>query len=120
MIRLTYGFSSKELSKEIHGRIAPDLDQHACHELKRGGRPICNRLGAAVNFIVEDEDMGQVADWIIANLPFDRLYFYGRDRPIHVSYGPENNRRAFRMEAAKGGRQVPRLYLKTIPDRSAS
>ena len=120
MIRLTYGFSSRELFKVIHGRIAPDLDQHACHELKRGGRPICNRLGAAVNFIVEDEDMGQVADWIIANLPFDRLYFYGRDRPIHVSYGPENNRRAFRMEAAKGGRQVPRLYSKTIPDRSAS
>jgi hypothetical protein len=25
-------------------------------------------------------------------LPFDSLYFYGVDRPIHISYGPENKR----------------------------
>lgn len=23
------------------------------------------------------------------NLPVDRLYYYGADRPVHVSYGPE-------------------------------
>jgi hypothetical protein len=47
-----------------------------------------------VDFIVEDEDMLEVARcgvrpalrWV-----FDRLYFYGADRPIHVSYGPEHN-----------------------------
>jgi hypothetical protein len=39
-----------------------------------------------VDFLVEDEDMGEVADWIAENVPFDRLYFYGINRPIHVSY----------------------------------
>ena len=34
-----------------------------------------DRGGASCDFIVDDEDMRQVADWIIANVPFDRLYF---------------------------------------------
>lgn len=74
MIRLTYGFASTALTKEIPGRIAPHLDQHAGHELNRAGKPICSRLGAAVDFLVEDEDMVEVAKWITANIPFDRLY----------------------------------------------
>ncbi|MEF8747084.1 MAG: DNA phosphorothioation-associated putative methyltransferase [Candidatus Accumulibacter propinquus] len=110
MVRLTYGFCSRELAKEIPGRIAPELDQHASHERKRGGNPVCSRLGSAVDFLVEDEDMSEVADWIIANLPFDRLYYYGRDRPVHVSYGPEIKRIAFRMEPVTGGGRVPRPY----------
>ena len=59
--------------------------------------------------------MEGVANWIIANLPFDRLYFYGRDRPIHVSYGPEQSRVAYRMEVTKGGARMPRPYSKTYP-----
>ncbi|MBK7677601.1 MAG: DNA phosphorothioation-associated putative methyltransferase [Candidatus Accumulibacter sp.] len=110
MLRLTYGFCSRELAKIIPGRIAPELDQHASHERKRDGNPVCKRLGSAVDFLVEDEDMSEVADWIIANLPFDRLYYYGRDSPVHVSYGPENRRIAFRMDLTRGGRRVPRPY----------
>ncbi len=45
------------------------------------------RAGAACDFIVEDEDMRGVAEWIIQNLPFDRMYFYWIDRSIHISYG---------------------------------
>ena len=85
MIRLNYGFCSPELSRKIPGRIAPKLDQHAACECNRKGEPICPRLGAAVDFIVEDEDMAEVARWIMANLPYDRLYYYGKDRPIHLS-----------------------------------
>ena len=89
MINLTFGFCSPELAKAVPARIAPTLDQHAASEHNRYGRPICDRLGAAVDFLIEDEDMVEVAKWIAENLSFDRLYLYGPDRPIHISYGPE-------------------------------
>lgn len=109
MIRLTYGFASAALAKEIPGRIAPRLDQHAGHELNRAGKPICDRLGAAVDFLVEDEDMIEVAKWITINIPFDRLYVYGPDRPIHVSYGPKGIQQVVVMSpTSTPGRLVPK------------
>jgi len=89
MVDLTYGFCSHELAAHINGRIAPKLDQHAAHEINRVGNPICERLGAAVDFMVADENMIEVAQWIANNLEFDRMYVYGSDRPIHLSLGPE-------------------------------
>jgi hypothetical protein len=41
--------------------------------------------------------------------PFDRLYFYGEDRPIHISYGPNQDRQVVRMTLGKSGRLVPRV-----------
>ena len=111
-IRLTYGFCSPQLSKLIHARVAPKLDQHAAHELDKKGIPICSRLGAACDFIVDDENMREVADWIIANLPFDRLYFYGDDRPLHLSICPQNARAAYTMQKSTSGAVVPRPYSK--------
>jgi len=95
------------LGKKITGRIAPDLDQHASCELKKNGTPICPRLGAAVDFVVEDEDMHEVAVWVIENTPFDRLYFYGSDRPIHVSFGPEFNRQIVVLLPTRTGARRP-------------
>jgi hypothetical protein len=109
MIRLTYGFCSSELAKEIAGRIDPKRDQHAAHELNRIGNTVCPRLGAAVDFIVEDESMLEVAQWIVANTPFDRLYFYGNDLPLHVSFGPDHSRQVVRMVVGKSGRLIPRV-----------
>jgi hypothetical protein len=111
MIRLTYGFCSPELAREIPGRIDPKLDQHAAHERNRRGKPICERLGAAVDFIVDDEDMLEVARWMAANTPFDRLYFYGPDLPIHVSHGPDHSRQIVEMHPTSAGRLVPRVVL---------
>ncbi|WP_295385028.1 DNA phosphorothioation-associated putative methyltransferase [uncultured Thiodictyon sp.] len=108
MIRLSYGFCSPELAREIAGRTDPKLDQHAAHERNRLGNPICPRLGAAVDFIVEDEDMAEVARWLAENTPFDRLYFYGPNQPIHVSYGPEHSRQVVRMVPTTNGRLIPR------------
>jgi DNA phosphorothioation-associated putative methyltransferase len=108
-IELTYGFCSGELARHIHRRIAPALDQHAAHERKANGTHICERLGAAADFLVRDENMREVTDWITATLPFDRLYFYEDTRPIHISYGPENRREAVDMIADKLGRRVPRV-----------
>ncbi|MBF0333379.1 MAG: DNA phosphorothioation-associated putative methyltransferase [Alphaproteobacteria bacterium] len=114
-IELTYGFCSPELSRRIRGRIAPALDQHAAHERNRVGKPICPRLGAAADFLVRDEDMLDVARWVAANIPFDRLYFYGRDRPIHVSYGPEHKRELFEMTATPTGRLMPKPLHLQLP-----
>ena len=111
-IRLTYAFSSNELTSRIGGRIAPKLDQHACHETTIKGKRICERDGAACDFLVEYEDMQIVANWIIENLPFDRLYYYGPDRPIHVSYGSAHSRAAYRLEPSAKGHLIPRPYSK--------
>lgn len=109
MIALRYGFCSAELARAIPGRIAPHLDQHAGHELNRLGKPICERLGAACDFLVTDEDMEEVALWVAANTPFDRLYFYGKDRPIHVSYSATPARQFVRMRAGRTGTLMPRV-----------
>jgi hypothetical protein len=114
-IRLTYGFCSPELGTHIKSRVAPELDQHAAHETNRRGAPICSRGGAACDFVVDDEDMRQVADWVIEHLPFDRMYFYGRSRPLHISYAPSQARQAFAMCSTSSGRLVPKRY----PDPTA-
>lgn len=110
MIRLTYGFCSAELSKEIPARIAPELDQHAAHEKKRSGKEVCKRLGAACDFFVEDENMFDVADWIIHNTPFDRIYLYGEHLPIHVSFGPHQSKKAYLMASRSDGKRYPQAY----------
>jgi len=110
-IRLTYGFCSAELGRHITKRVAPKLDQHAACEVGPRKGAICDRLGAACDFFVEDENMYEVADWIIANLPFDRLYFYGAARPIHISYGPQNSRAAYQMAVTASGAVVPKRYV---------
>ena len=108
-IVLTYGFSSSELAKKIDSNIAPKLDQHSGHECNRLGNPICDRLGIACDFIVEDESMFEVARWAASHTNFDRLYFYGDDRPIHVSAGPENLKQVTLMLPSKtSNRRVPR------------
>jgi DNA phosphorothioation-associated putative methyltransferase len=109
MIRLTYGFCSHELGKHINKRVAPKLDQHAAHELNTKKLPICPRLGAAVDFIVEDENMSDVANWIAENTPFDRIYYYGVNRPIHVSYGPESKNEYVELVTTPTGKQIPKI-----------
>lgn len=113
-ITLSYGFCSPELSRLIkqndNPHIAPNLDQHACHELNTKGKLICHRLGAAVDFTVDamPNQMDVVAVWIAENLTFDRIYYYGQSRPLHISYGPEMNQFAQLMNTNKiTGRRTP-------------
>ena len=107
MIKLTYGFCSAKLAKKISGRISPNLDQHAAHERKRNGKFICERLGAACDFIIEDEDMEEVAQWVLDNTTFDRIYFYGKDRPIHVSFSSSPSRQYTKIKSLSNGRIIP-------------
>jgi DNA phosphorothioation-associated putative methyltransferase len=108
-IELTYGFCSSELAKHIKSSIDPKRDQHASHEVNTRGNLICERKGAACDFIVPDENMLEVAQWIVQNIPFDRLYFYGKDKPLHVSYGEEHSRTIVLMLPSKSERLVPKV-----------
>ena len=112
MIRLTYGFCSPELARKIPGRIDPKRDQHAAHEVNRRGQAICLRLGAAVDFLIDDENMLEVAQWIVVHTPFDRLYFYGPDQPLHVSFGPNHDGQIVWMVATPSGRRVPQVIAR--------
>ncbi|MBK4731979.1 hypothetical protein JJD41_19195 [Oxynema sp. CENA135] len=98
--QLTYGFCSKNLKRFLerkdpttgkkNGRVAPRLDQHMACERNRNGDYYCPRLGAACDFRILNVGSDRVVDWILAaRLPFDSLYFYGSDRPIHVSYSSQ-------------------------------
>ena len=53
--------------------------------------------------------VNMVARWIVANTPFDRLYFSGDDLPLHVSYGPEQARQVVVMVAGPSGWLLPRV-----------
>lgn len=55
--------------------------------------------------------MREIADWIVANLTFDRLYYYASDRPVHISYGPNPAGQFYLMTPSTGGRLMPRPLL---------
>ncbi|NEQ47445.1 MAG: hypothetical protein F6K00_29455 [Leptolyngbya sp. SIOISBB] len=99
--QLTYGFCSVDLKRWLakkdpvtgvkNGRVSPNLDQHMAHEVNRNGNYYCSRLGAACDFRVGDLPSDELVKWILAQrLPFDSLYFYGAERSIHISYGPQH------------------------------
>ncbi len=108
-VELTYGFASSALTRHVAGRIHPPLDQHAGHEVGRSGKPICARLGLAVDLRVPGVDTRAVAGWIAAHTPFDRLYFYGPERPLHVSAAPRPTGQVVEMRRGPSGRLVPRV-----------
>ncbi|MBK8628885.1 MAG: hypothetical protein IPN84_01355 [Sphingomonadales bacterium] len=121
MPRLTYGFASSELfrhissgtkaalggTKEAVGGTTAALDQHAACELRRSGKLICPRMGAAVDFAVPSVSSLEIAHWVAFSLPFDRMYVYGPDRPFHVSVGPENTKGLVQMIEWAPGRLRP-------------
>lgn len=114
---ITYGFASKTLTGKIkseaikqgvHSRISPADDQHAGHERKRNGDPVCKHLGQAVDFYVPGVSSAELALWVAENLSFDSLYFYGADKPMHVSVGPGKRRSMQALLPGKNGRRMPR------------
>ena len=112
---VTYGFTSFDLLKYIKryspGDIAPELDQHAAFEVNSKANRICKRDGAACDIVVAgyENQMHIIAEFIINELPFDRLYFYGSNRPIHVSFGPDHKRYLHvKHRDAQGKRNVGR------------
>ena len=111
-IKLTYGFCSNDLLKQIkkHPKpgVAPQLDQHSGYELNSRNTPICKRAGFACDFYAVNTDSLILAQWIVSNILFDRLYFYGKNRPIHISVGPENNCAITLLEQSPTDRRIPK------------
>ena len=111
-IILTYGFAGLDLIRHIRKNaspsIAPRLDQHAGCELKKDGTLICSRGGFAVDFFLQGTNSLSVGQWIVSNCDFDRLYFYGEQRPIHVSVGPEKKRQIVQVHTYDGLKKIPR------------
>ena len=100
-LKLTYGFCGKDLSRAIkkgNGGIPPPLDQHAGMELNASGDLICRRGGMAADFHCLPVSSLQVAKFVVGNLPFDRLYFYGKNRPIHVSVNADSSSQIVMMK----------------------
>jgi hypothetical protein len=53
----------------------------------------CERLGAACDFLITDLPSTELVEWILqTKLPFDSLYFYSHQQPIHISYGIQHKR----------------------------
>ena len=123
-IEVTYGFTSHELlkwvTKNSPDNIAPKIDQHASMELNSKGNRICKRDGAACDFYIQgyEQRMDEVAKYICANIEFDRLYFYGKDRPIHISIGTENTRYALIREKRSDGLRVNKKRAKGSATRT--
>tara|TARA_R110000868_G_scaffold279535_7_gene539599 strand:+ start:1930 stop:2481 length:552 start_codon:yes stop_codon:yes gene_type:complete len=113
-VNVTYGFTSASLvnliRKKCPAGTAPKLDQHAAHECNKNNVYYCNRLGAACDFLVAHPLVGmdEIANWITQNVEFDRLYFYGVDKPLHISYGPENSKFVQLMGESEKGRRIPK------------
>jgi len=112
-IKITYGFVSPELNRYIQKNSSsgtyPSIDQHAASELNNVNNHICKRHGLACDFIVKgyEEQMDEVMLFIVNNLGFDKIYYYGNDRPLHVSVGNESERHLQVMNVSDKGRRIP-------------
>lgn len=109
---LTFGFCGPLLVQKIKERlspgIAPQLDQHSSCEVNQNGQLICKRMGASVDLIYPSKSSLEIAKWLIVNTPFDRIYFYGDSRALHVSYGPEHKRQVV-LISTKNGHRMPQV-----------
>ena len=108
-LKLTYGFCSHKLSLKIKKAINPQKDQHCSYEVNSAGKRLCIRGGAACDFYIPNTNSREVASWIVKNLPFDRLYFYGDNKPIHLSYGLEHKKQIVIMNKGPSGRLIPKV-----------
>lgn len=106
---ITYGFTSLALLRAVKSHSAPKLDQHASYETNLKGKLICERGGAAADFLIEGLSSLELAIWVAENLPFDRVYFYGVARPIHVSFCLTRSAQIVTMLAGPSGRRIPRI-----------
>ncbi|MBY6197361.1 hypothetical protein [Vibrio hangzhouensis] len=111
-VTITYGFNCHQLLRYIQRHspsdTAPAIDQHASMEHNSKGNRICQRDGAACDFTVVgyEEEMECIAHYIITTLKFDRLYYYGSNKPLHVSIGSDNARYVQIRRTKSDGRRV--------------
>ncbi len=112
-LNITYGFVSAELNRYIQKNsssgTAPYLDQHSASELNNANSLICNRHGLACDFLVKgyEKNMEEIMSFIVNNLDFDKVYYYGNNRPLHVSIGNNFEKHLQIMNVSDKGRRIP-------------
>ena len=110
-LTVTYGFTSSKLAtyiaKHSSTGTSPQLDQHAACELNSKNNEISKRTGSACDFIVPNQSMAEITRFIVKNLSFDRIYYYGDNRPIHVSISDEPVKHLQIMCESSLGRRYP-------------
>jgi hypothetical protein len=110
-LTVTYGFTSSKLAayiaKHSSSGTAPQLDQHAVCELNSKNNEISKRTGSACDFIVSNQSMAEITRFIVKNLSFDRIYYYGDNRPIHVSISDTPVKHLQIMCESSAGRRYP-------------
>lgn len=109
---ITYGFTSFSLKKYIQklspSGTSPDLDQHSAFERNSSGKQICSRGGAACDFFIEGIPSSDIVRYIVNSLNYDRVYYYGNDRPVHVSIHPAESLKHLQvMGTSEKGRRYP-------------
>lgn len=111
--QITYGFVSASLNTYIQkyssSGTCPALDQHSSHELNSKNNFICSRGGLACDFYVVgyENKMNLVAHYIVDKLKFDKLYYYGKSRPIHLSVNDDPKYHFQIMSVSQNGRRIP-------------
>ena len=109
-LTITHGFTSLALINRVPRGVTRGLDQHCSHEINTRGNRICPRDGASADIYVGGIASGELAGYIYNHLPFDRMYLYGRDCPLHVSYSPQTAAsQTVLMLVGAGGKRIPRV-----------
>lgn len=118
-VEITYGFAGPALTKHIPKRISPPHDQHGGFERTARGSRVCERGGQSCDLRVPGVESLEVARWIRDTLPFDRMYLYAPDRPLHLSHASKGSRSIIAMRP--GGRgTVPMDVTRRAWDEIAS
>ncbi|MDT0628066.1 hypothetical protein [Alteromonas sp. W364] len=108
---ITNGFVSSKLKlfigKYSPAGTAPQLDQHSASEANKAGKLICERGGSACDIIFDKVPSSEVVRYIVKRLNYDRIYFYGDQRPIHVSVSKEPIQHLQVMKESNNGRRFP-------------
>jgi len=110
-LTVTYGFTSAKLKLYI-GRnspsgTAPHIDQHSACEVNNAGKSICERNGAACDIMFDSVPSSKVVRYIVSRLNYDRIYFYGDHRPVHISVSRNPVQHLQIMQESNSGRRFP-------------
>lgn len=110
-IKVTYGFTSAALKQYIVKNspegTCPELDQHSSFEVNSKGRQVCSRGGAACDISASNIDSADIVRFIVNKLNYDRIYFYGNQRPLHISVNSSPNLHLQVMKESTGGKRYP-------------
>jgi hypothetical protein len=110
--KLSYGFCSKDLLKFLNrekSRICVKVDQHTAHEINSKGNYYCKKLGAACDFKIVGVDSTKIIGFL-KTLDFDSIYYYGKNKPIHVSWSQTPRRKAWEFTAENTPKPYSNYY----------